>query len=45
MRMPHRGVARLTPKSHVGEGHSVTPAVDLERLHVFDATSNAAIWD
>ena len=40
-----RGIARLTPKSHVGEGHSVTLAVDLERLHFFDATSNAAIWD
>ena len=40
-----RGIARLTPKSHVGVGHSVTLAADLERLHLFDATSNAAILE
>ncbi len=40
-----RGIARLTPKSRVGEGQSVTLAVDLERLHYFDASSHAAIWE
>ena len=40
-----RGIARLTPKSRVGEGQSVTLAVDLERLHFFDADSHAAIWE
>ncbi len=39
-----RGIARLTPKSRVAEGQSVTLAVDLERLHFFDAGSHAAIW-
>jgi multiple sugar transport system ATP-binding protein len=40
-----RGIARLTPKSRVGEGHAVTLAVDMERLHFFDASSNTAIWE
>jgi multiple sugar transport system ATP-binding protein len=40
-----RGIARLTPKSRVGEGHAVTLAVDMERLHFFDAASNTAIWE
>ncbi len=40
-----RGVARLTPKSRVSEDHAVTLAVDLERLHFFDAGSHAAIWE
>ena len=40
-----RGIARLTPKSRVAEGKPVTLAVDLERMHFFDAGSHAAIWD
>jgi len=37
-------VARFNPRSPVREGDSVQIAVDVDRLHVFDLETSAAIW-
>jgi multiple sugar transport system ATP-binding protein len=37
-------VARVNPRSHISEGDQVEISVDVERMHVFDLETGAAIW-
>jgi multiple sugar transport system ATP-binding protein len=37
-------VARVNPRSRIREGDQVEIAVDVDRLHVFDLETGAAIW-
>jgi multiple sugar transport system ATP-binding protein len=38
-------IARFNPRSNVRIDHSITMALDGERMHFFDAASGEAIWD